>query len=207
MRTAARILNPEDRNLDLLCVVPPYNRKDETASRECHQERTLIETTRILEQARGLLAPDARAVNLVPEFGSPAVVIADKTASYDLTVVGARGVGFRSEAGLGPVANRVAEHARGPVLVGRALQSDEGCESWLQWMGLRLLSPRSRLTFSNTSNSARKEKQKRSPPSPNPTCASLTRLQEIDDLQRHFHLLHRRQHSIGSVHVDPWPRW
>src|ERR1019366_7216788 len=83
-------------------------------------------TTRILEQARALIAPDAKTVNLLTEVGSPAVGIADKTESYDLTVVGARGAGFRSEAGLGPVASRVMEHAAGPVLIGRALQSDEG---------------------------------------------------------------------------------
>ena len=126
MRTAIRVLNPEDRNLDVLCVVPPYNLKDETSSRERYEQRTLTETTRILEQARALIAPDAKTVNLLTEVGSPAVVIADKTESYDLTVVGARGAGFRSEAGLGPVASRVMEHAAGPVLIGRALQSDEG---------------------------------------------------------------------------------
>jgi nucleotide-binding universal stress UspA family protein len=126
MRTAIRVLNPEDRTLDVLCVVPPYNLKDETSSRERYEQRTLTETTRILEQARALIAPDAKTVNLLTEVGSPAVVIADKTESYDLTVVGARGAGFRSEAGLGPVASRVMEHAAGPVLIGRALQSDEG---------------------------------------------------------------------------------
>jgi nucleotide-binding universal stress UspA family protein len=126
MRSAARILNPEDRNLDVLCVVPPYNLKDETASRERYEQRALIETTGILERARALIAPDAKVVNLLTEVGSPAVVIAEKTASYDLTVVGARGIGFRSDSGLGPVAARVVEHAPGPVLIGRALQSDEG---------------------------------------------------------------------------------
>ena len=91
MRTAIRVLNPEDRTLDVLCVVPPYDLKDETSSRERYEQRTLTETTRILEQARALIAPDAKAVNLLTEVGSPAVVIADKTESYDLTVVGARG--------------------------------------------------------------------------------------------------------------------
>lgn len=126
MKTAVRILSPEDRNLDVLCVVSPYSLEDETASRDSYERRTLTETTRILEQARALVAPDAKAVSLLTEIGSPAVVIADKTESYDLTVVGARGAGFRSEAGLGPVASRVVEHAPGPVLVGRSLQSEEG---------------------------------------------------------------------------------
>lgn len=91
IRTAVRFLNPEDRNVDVLCVVPPYKLTDETSSRERYEQRTLSQTTRILEQARALIAHDAKIVNLLTEVGSPAVVIADKTESYDLTVVGARG--------------------------------------------------------------------------------------------------------------------
>lgn len=125
-RTAARLLNPENRNLDVLCVVPPYNRRDETASRDRYEERTLVETTKILEQARAALQPDTEKINLLAEIGSPAALIAGRTGDYDLTIVGTRGAGERSEAGLGPVASRVAEHALGPVLLARALRSDDG---------------------------------------------------------------------------------
>lgn len=126
LQSALQLLNPADRNLDILCVVPPYSRKGETSSRERYDKLALSETTKILEQARCAIAPDATTVQVLAEIGSPAVVIAEKTDDYDLTVIGARGAGFRSEAGLGPVASRVVEHAGGPVLVGRALRSEEG---------------------------------------------------------------------------------
>ncbi len=126
IRTAAHVLRPEERNVDVLCVVPPYRRRDESLRRKRFEQRILSETTKILEQARAAIAPDAAAVNLLTEMGSPAAVIAERTENYDVTVIGARGVGFRVEGGLGPVASRVAEHALGPVLIGRGLQSDEG---------------------------------------------------------------------------------
>jgi len=126
IRTAMRFLNAEDRSLDVLCVAPPYNNRDESASRARYEERLLSETTGILEQARAILAPASKSVSLLAETGSPAALIADKTAAYDLTVIGARGAGFRSEEGLGPVASRVAEHAPGPVLIVRELRSEEG---------------------------------------------------------------------------------
>jgi len=128
LRTAARVLNPEDRNVDVLCVAPRWNRRDESARRGRFEQRTLAETTRILEQARAAIAPEAKAVNLVTETGSPAVTIAEKTGDYDLTILGARGNGARSAVGLGPVASRVIEHAAGPVLIGRELRSEEGLQ-------------------------------------------------------------------------------
>ncbi|HVW84173.1 MAG TPA: universal stress protein [Bryobacteraceae bacterium] len=117
IRTAARILNPEDRDIDVLSVVPPHRPPGELAG---------ATRTKILEEARALIGPNPKAVSLLRETGSPAVVIANKTGDYDLTVVGSRGAGFRDEAGLGPVASRVVEHAARPVLVGRALRSEDG---------------------------------------------------------------------------------
>ena len=126
MRAAARILNPEDRHFDLLCVMPAWNSKDETARRKRYEERICRETTNILERAKAAIAADAVDVRRQSDTGSPAAVIAGKTGDYDLTVIGALGTGSRSEAGLGPVASRVVQHALGPVLVGRTLRSEEG---------------------------------------------------------------------------------
>ncbi len=126
IRTASRLLRGEERNVDVLCVTPPYRRRDESLRRKRYEQRIVSETARILEDARAAIAPEAATVKLVTEMGSPAAVIAARSENYDVTVVGARGVGYRMEGGLGPVASRVAEHALGPVLIGRALQNEEG---------------------------------------------------------------------------------
>jgi nucleotide-binding universal stress UspA family protein len=126
MRSAARILSPEDRHLDLLCVMPPWNKRDETARKARYEERLSRETATILERAKETLRPDAQDIRRITDKGSPAAVIAARTVDYDLTVLGAVGSGFKRETGLGPVASRVVEHALGPVLVGRAMRSDEG---------------------------------------------------------------------------------
>lgn len=125
LRTAMRVVNHNDRELDVLCVVPPYRRDEESANRLLYEKRTLSETTRFLEAARLIAAPGSKSVHLMTEIGSPAVVIADRSADYDLTVIGSRGIGFRSQDGLGPVANRIVEHAPGPVLIGRALMGED----------------------------------------------------------------------------------
>lgn len=125
MQVAERILN-RDRDVDVLFVTPPYSDRDDSMIRDRYEQRTRIETARVLARARTMLAPDVNTINTLTEIGSPATAIADKTADYDLTIIGARGVGFRSEAGLGPVASRVVEHALGPVLIGRPLRSEEG---------------------------------------------------------------------------------
>jgi len=126
MLSAARILHPDDRHLDLLCITPAWNKKEESLQKRLWEERAVRESTKILDRAKTLMGPHAVDIRRVREWGSPAAVIAERTEAYDLTVVGAVGSGFKGDAGLGPVANRVIEHALGPVLVGRALRSDEG---------------------------------------------------------------------------------
>jgi nucleotide-binding universal stress UspA family protein len=120
------MLNPEDLNIDVLCVAPPWNRRGESITRECFETRTLQETNRILEAARAVIAPNAKTVQLLTETGSAAATIAEKAGDYDLSVIGARGNGNRRESGLGPVASRVVQHALGPVLIARPMQSEEG---------------------------------------------------------------------------------
>lgn len=126
MFSAARILNPQDRHLDLLCVMPPWNKRDEGLRRERYQQRIQAETANILARTKELIRADAVDVRRICDTGSPALLIAEKSADYDLTVIGAVGTGFREEAGLGPVASRVVEHAGGRVLVGRAIRSQNG---------------------------------------------------------------------------------
>jgi nucleotide-binding universal stress UspA family protein len=109
VRAAVRILNPDDRHLDVLCVMPVWNRNDETGRRKRYEERTCRETAKILEDAKAAIRQDAVDVRRVSETGSPAL-----------------GTVFRSESGLGPVASRVVQHALGPVLVGRAMRREEG---------------------------------------------------------------------------------
>jgi len=126
MQTSARILNPDDRHFDVLCVTPAWNRKDETERRKRYDEHVARETAKILHRAKDLIRADAVDVRRIGETGSPAALIAGKTGDYDLTVIGALGSGFKRDAGLGPVASRVVAHALGPVLVGRAIRSEEG---------------------------------------------------------------------------------
>lgn len=126
MFSAVRILDPEDRHLDLLCVMPLWNRRDEGLRRERYQQRVQTETANILARGKELIRAEAVDVRRICDSGSPAAVIADKTVDYDLTVIGAVGTGFKREAGLGPVASRVIEHAAGPVLVGRPIRSQDG---------------------------------------------------------------------------------
>lgn len=126
MVSAAQILNPEDRHFDLFCVMPPWNRREEGIGRKRYEQRIQAETARILDGAKALIRDQALDVRRICDAGSPAALIAGKTADYDLTVIGAVGTGLRSEAGLGPVASRIVEHAPGPVLVGRTMRSEDG---------------------------------------------------------------------------------
>ena len=100
MRAAARILNPEDRHPDLLGVMPAWNRRDETNRKTPLCGSHSSETTNILARATALMRR-MRWTFQVLVFGSPATVIARKTADYDLTVIGAVGAGFKSADGRG----------------------------------------------------------------------------------------------------------
>jgi nucleotide-binding universal stress UspA family protein len=125
LQTAARLLNPVDRQVDLLSVAPRFSRRSQNRTRtERYQERALSETTQILERARAKFPPSARAVTLLTAIGSPSGVIVKKAEDYDL--IGPKGRGTTGAVGLGPVASRVVEHALAPVLVARELRSDDG---------------------------------------------------------------------------------
>ena len=95
--------------------------------REDYERRILGEIIHILSDAKADLGDRATSVSLVAEIGSPAAAIVAKAEDYDLTVIGPKGRGAgRARGGLGPVASRVAEHARAPVLIARELRNESG---------------------------------------------------------------------------------
>jgi nucleotide-binding universal stress UspA family protein len=125
LRTAVRLLAPADRTIDILCVAPRFaKRHGGNGLREEYERRILRQTTRILDRARSIVA-DGGNVNLLTEIGSPSAAIVSRAEDYDLTVIGAKGRAATSNGGLGPVANRVVEHALGAVLVAREPRNEE----------------------------------------------------------------------------------
>lgn len=128
-RTACRILTPADRAIDLLCVAPEYRHRltgwEESRPARDYRRRIVAETERILKETESALDPGVQTGKRY-EMGLAEEVIARESANYDLTVLGARGRGERSESGLGPVANHVVHHAPRSVLIGRALHNPSG---------------------------------------------------------------------------------
>ena len=122
LQTANRLLRPEGRQIDLLCVTP----KPRKNSGEGFEPRMLSHATQILERARAIFSRNEVAINLLTAVGSPPASIVNRAEDYELTVIGPRGRGAKTAGGLGPVASRVAEHALAPVLVGRELRSEDG---------------------------------------------------------------------------------
>ncbi len=128
LHTAARVLHPDHRNFTLLCVAPSYPKLRRGGRRRQEYERRILsEITQILADAKADLGDHAKTISLLAEIGSPASVIVAKTEDYDLTVIGPKGRGATpGEQGLGPVASRVAEHARAPLLIARELRNESG---------------------------------------------------------------------------------
>jgi len=127
IETADRLIRTPDRQFDLLCVAPRLSKKHPAHARENEYERrALREITQILEKSLRSVTPKGTTIRLLKEIGSPAASIVSRTSDYDLTVIGPKGRGTAGEVGLGPVASRVVEHARGAILVARKLRSEEG---------------------------------------------------------------------------------
>lgn len=121
--TALRLLKAEEREIQVLCVAPALKRSPHRAR---YQRRVLLKAGKIAECARDRIGADAAAIEARTECGSPASVILNRAADFDLTVIGAKTLKGSGEAGLGPVASRVAEHALAPVLIGREMRSESG---------------------------------------------------------------------------------
>jgi len=126
LKTADRLLVHAGRNLDLLCVASKRRWKSPgTVHKNGYEQHVLRQMTQILERARTTLGPNGGTIRLLSEIGSPSSSIVGRAEDYDLTVIGAKDRSPGGEAGLGPVASRVAEHTIAPVLVARELRSDD----------------------------------------------------------------------------------
>ncbi len=121
LTTACRILSPQDREIDLLCVVPAVDPKH-----QAHRAKLCRRAKRILEAARAALSADGISAKPIVEAGSVARVLLAAALNHDVTVVGAKSHKNRSPQGLGPVTSRVAEHSNGTVLIARELHNDAG---------------------------------------------------------------------------------
>lgn len=125
--TANSLIRPAERHFDLLCVAPRLPKKRQPATpRNGYEQLVLREMTHILAAARATFASKGTTTNLITEIGSPSASIVSRAEDYDLIVIGARGRGTLGEVGLGPVASRVVEHARGHIFVARRLRNEEG---------------------------------------------------------------------------------
>ncbi len=131
--TASRLLRQGDHQYSLLCVAPELlskakEREGKGASakiRQAYRRQITEETQRLLKQAQVTLRKEGIEANTRIEFGSPASVIAQVAAEYDLTVVGAHDRYEQTKPGLGRIASRVVAYAPGAVLMGRELTSEK----------------------------------------------------------------------------------
>jgi len=131
MRAAGRLLTRTDREMHVLHVAPePRLPKSDLAksgklAKQTYQHRLAVETRRILQEAKKILAEEGIDALTLCHTGSPARVIIRESDDYDITIIGAKGRDAYAEVGLGPVASRMVEHGAGCVLVGREPPSDK----------------------------------------------------------------------------------
>jgi nucleotide-binding universal stress UspA family protein len=97
-----------------------------TRLKERYEQRLGLETDAIARGAIEMLRGEDIAAEALTEIGSPPEVIVRMGEKYDLTVIGAKGHADQTRLGLGPVASRVLELSRRPVLIGRELTADKG---------------------------------------------------------------------------------
>ena len=121
LTTACHILSPQDREIDLLCVVPSVDPKE-----RAHRLKLCRRASRILAVAQAALGAQGVSAKPIVRVGSPARTLIADSPDYDVTVLGAQSHKNRSSMGLGPVSSRVAEHSNATVLIGRELHSDAG---------------------------------------------------------------------------------
>lgn len=119
LTTACRILSPQDREIDLLCVTPQEGGK-------AHRTKLCRRAARVLDAAQATLSAAGVSAKPIIQTGSPARVLISASLDYDVTVLGAESHNNRIAAGLGPVTSRVAEHSNATILIARELRSDAG---------------------------------------------------------------------------------
>lgn len=121
LTAAGRMLSPDNRDIELLCVVPPVHH-----GHEGERERLCRRAKRALERASETLGDAGLKVHTNVKMGSPARTIIGASPNYDVTMVGATSHRAGAMNGLGPVASRVVEHANGPTLVARSSRNSTG---------------------------------------------------------------------------------
>jgi len=135
LMAASRLLRKGDLQVGVLCVAPEFQLPSirggassgkASRLREKYEQRLGRETDAIVESAVSMLGGDEVTAEGLTEIGSPPEVIVRIGEKYELTVIGAKGHAAQSRLGLGPVASRVLELSRRPVLIGRELTADKG---------------------------------------------------------------------------------
>ncbi|HUE83310.1 MAG TPA: universal stress protein [Pyrinomonadaceae bacterium] len=127
LRIATRLLRRDGNDFHILCVAPEYYQQHPEAKKKAerlraeYERRIIQETDAILERAQGALREEGVDGKTFSLSGSPAKVIVQSAADYDITVLGATGKYDKTRPGIGSVASRVIEHAPGVVLVAREL--------------------------------------------------------------------------------------
>jgi nucleotide-binding universal stress UspA family protein len=121
--SACRLLNPSDPLFDLLFVVA-----ETRGQSQAHRARMRRRADRTLLAAEQAFAAQGIQAGTLTKIGSPAKVLLDASARYDLVAVAAQSRRGEDSAGLGPVASRLAEHAQCPVLLARAGAAESGAK-------------------------------------------------------------------------------
>lgn len=128
LRVASRLLQRTGNEFHLLCVAPefyqqhPETKRKSERLREEYERRIIQETDAILKRAQKTLLEEGIEAKTFSVSGSPAKVIVQTAADYDVTVLGSTSQYDNSRPGIGSVASRVVAHAPGIVLLARELE-------------------------------------------------------------------------------------
>jgi nucleotide-binding universal stress UspA family protein len=119
---ASRMLAPANRRVDSVTVVP----RVPDHAHHSHRERLYRRAQFIADKTKAALAAEGVSVDASVRTGSPARILIGASYNYDVTILAAASRRSDPMAGLGPVASRVAEHARGAVLLAREGRPESG---------------------------------------------------------------------------------
>lgn len=128
LQVASRLLKRSGNEFHVLCVAPEFSQqhpetKKKTERLRAEYERRIIqETDAILMRARSTLLEEGIEAKTFSVSGSPAKIIVQKAADYEVTVLGSTSQYDESRPGIGSVASRVVAHAPGIVLLVREFE-------------------------------------------------------------------------------------
>ena len=114
---AARMLSADNREADLMCVVPSPR-----APGHSRQQSLRRRAGRALERIQPILSDTGITARPIVETGSVTRTLIEAARRYDVAVIAATSHRSGPMAGLGPVASRLAEHSSGTTLVARENQ-------------------------------------------------------------------------------------